>query len=184
MTDKQSNPQKSKRQAQRKASESNQEKNARASDAKKKTLVAILIPLLGLAIWTQPKSQNEIGSIMPSGGQTVPSLQPIAAKSTNRGPIPQALKNAAPSDLSRFDIRELPRIQLSDVINVEAFRNQSIEDPDKIAELNLVTKVKAIYGSQRGRSALLGSRVVKDGQNLGQQGRMIRVTKSGVELVQ
>lgn len=160
-----------------------EEDSGKSSQTKQKCVVAVLLVVLLIAVLCRPgKEPTSVES------SAMVSLKADGAAGETQRP------DAATSDLSRFVItRQLSITPLDDVIASPVFAAEPIEteplqaeppqaDPARVETSRLT--VRAVYGSQRQQSAILGNSIVRTGQPLPDGRKVLSVTPDGVKLGQ
>ena len=154
-----------------------------ASLKKKQIIVALLLVGLIVAVLSQPNKDSDGSQQIVENSFTntaVASTNAVVAPQVPSSPVDAA--ESADTRIQRFaHVRELSRIELSDIANLELLAPEPLRAQEEfVSEKN--QQVRAVYGTTSRHAALLGDSILRRGQTLPQGGKILEVTTDGIQV--
>lgn len=147
---------------------------------KKQLLVVVLVVGLIVALLTQPDESDlaETDVTEISNQSQAVTSRPLTSCEKRLLDAPLSVNEYDPAVLC--EVRALSRIDLSDMLQLELLAPE-VGQPREVRGAP-VSRVQAVYGTSKGRAALVGEFIVRGGHILPGGGIVLGVTEEGVRV--
>ncbi|MDG2224201.1 MAG: hypothetical protein P8L85_22660 [Rubripirellula sp.] len=147
---------------------------------KKQLLVVALVIGLIAALLMQPEEPDLMA---PGVTETSAQLRPVSGKPLSSCEMrlltaPLCMNEHDPAVLCK--VRELSSLDLSDMLQLELLAPEP-DQPQEVQEAS-VSQVQAVYGTSKGRTALVGEFIVRGGHALPGGAVVLGVTEEGIHV--